>query len=587
MREKNHHKLLLSKTLKPTQSLIFLFFLLIFSWANSQKAKENPKKKIDIINANVIEQKPELYNGNLVLSGLVKLHHNGAILDADTVILDQAANLFVAKSNVVLNIGDTVTLRCRKLDYNGNTQKAIAYDNVKLQDKSQTLETEKLYYDRITNTAYYNTRSKITQQGNVMYSNSGVYDLNKRSTTFEKDVILDNKESIIRSEDLTFFNAQQKAVVKGPTTITDKKNPKTVIYTENGEYFTKTKESYLYKNSRVYYEDKILKGNTLYFNQLTGFGTGKGNVTIEDPKEKRFLKADYGEVYQFKDSAMVTGKPYLVKAFEKDSLYISAQKITAARDKEKKSTIRAYKKARFFKSDLQGKSDSIVYKETLGQIDFYKRPIFWSGERQITGDTIQVFVNNKTQQTDSIKVFQNAFAISKVDSLAQNEYNQVKGKHIFGKFENDYLNYVRVEGNAQSLVYVDEEDKKKQNKKRIGINKSDCGIIEADFVGKQEVNIISCKINAEAELFPEDKIEPNQRFLKDFVWLAKERLTTWKDIFLEIPDNNNQNFVPTELPTKPKPRKKSNENNQNQIKNNIPTKNKIPRLNTLKDNNTQ
>jgi lipopolysaccharide assembly outer membrane protein LptD (OstA) len=46
------------------------------------------------------------------------------------------------------------------------------------------------------------------------------------------------------------------------------------------------KEVYLNKNSRIHYNGKILTGDKMYYNQLTGFGKGEGNVRLDDPKEK-------------------------------------------------------------------------------------------------------------------------------------------------------------------------------------------------------------------------------------------------------------------------------------------------------------
>lgn len=58
------------------------------------------------------------------------------------------------------------------------------------------------------------------------------------------------------------------------------------------------KEAYLEKNSRIYYNNKVLTGDALYFNQITGYGTARGNVTLDDPLESRYLKGGYAEVYE-------------------------------------------------------------------------------------------------------------------------------------------------------------------------------------------------------------------------------------------------------------------------------------------------
>ena len=45
------------------------------------------------------------------------------------------------------------------------------------------------------------------------------------------------------------------------------------------------KQVYLNKNSRIYYNGKILKGDKMFFNQLTGFGKAEGNVRLDDRKK--------------------------------------------------------------------------------------------------------------------------------------------------------------------------------------------------------------------------------------------------------------------------------------------------------------
>lgn len=57
-------------------------------------------------------------------------------------------------------------------------------------------------------------------------------------------------------------------------------------------------------------------------------------------------------------------------------------------------------------------------------MELYKDPILWYGESQITGDTIRAFsIENKI---DSTVVMGNAMVLSKVDSIYEKEYNQIK-----------------------------------------------------------------------------------------------------------------------------------------------------------------
>lgn len=87
--------------------------------------------------------------------------------------------------------------------------------------------------------------------------------------------------------------------------------------------------------------------------------------------------------------------------------------------------MRAFKQARMFKTNAQGRSDSLAYNETDGVMHFVGKPIFWAGERQVTGDTIRAYSTPDMQRIDSVRVIGDAFAISKVDSLnLKDEFNQ-------------------------------------------------------------------------------------------------------------------------------------------------------------------
>ena len=68
-------------------------------------------------------------------------------------------------------------------------------------------------------------------------------------------------------------------------------------------------------------------------------------------------------------------------------------------------------------------------------------------------------------------------------------------------------------------------------KELIGINRSDCGIVEADFE-ERDINVLACRINADSSLYPPSQLPEDQRKLPDFVWRISERPLAWRDIFV-------------------------------------------------------
>ncbi|CEJ71112.1 OstA-like protein [Chryseobacterium oranimense] len=500
-----------------------------------------PEDKVKIIHADEF-RKDTKYEGNQYMVGHVQIEHQGSVLYADEVILYNDQSLVKAIGNAKLQNADGSVITANEMEYNGVTQKGVAKKDVVLTDPKQTIKTDILYYDRLANQAYFNTGGTISDGQNVMYTKSATYFLNTKMIDFVGNVKIDNPDYIIEGPNIKQNQNTKVAEFFGPTTITNRANPKNRIYTERGTYKMDSKEAFLNKNSKIFYNDKILTGDDMYFNNITGFGTATGNVTLDDPLEKRYIKGGYGEVFQKKDSAMMTKGPYAVKIMEKDSIYFAAEKILSYQKPDptditvKKSFLRAYRKARIYKSNAQGRADSIAFNETDGIMHMYTHPILWSGEKQVTGDKVEAYFNTKTENIDSLKVIGNALAISKVDSLnLKDEFNQVKGKFMTVYYENNDIKEARVVGNAQSIVYVDDVDQETKQPQRIGITLSTCGIIGALFEQKT-LQIISCSIAANSDTYPMSKIEPEKRKFSDFNWNTKDRIRKWQDILVDSPN---------------------------------------------------
>ncbi|MDH5031943.1 OstA-like protein [Chryseobacterium cucumeris] len=509
----------------------------------AQPKQVRPEDKVKIIHADEIKKSPEKYDGNQYFTGNVQIEHQGSILTADEVVLYNEENFVKAIGNTRLQNTDGSVITAGEMEYDANTQKGVARKNVVLTDPKQTIKTDILYYDRLANQAYFNTGGTISDGQNVTYAKVGTYFLNTRVVDLTGNVKIETPQYTIEGPNIKQNQNTKIADFLGPTTITSKTNPRNRIYTEKGTYKMDSKEAFLTKNSRIYYNEKILTGDDMYYNQISGFGKATGNVTLDDPIEKRYIKGGYGEIFEKKDSAMMTKSPYAVKVMEKDSIYFAAEKIISYQRpdtvdiKVKKSYLRAFKKARIYKSNAQGRADSIAFNETDGIMHMYTKPILWSGEKQVTGDKVEAYFNTKTEDIDSLKVIGNAFAISKVDSLTlKDEFNQVKGKFMTVYYEKNAIKEARVVGNAQSIVYVDDTDQETKKPERIGITLSTCGIIGALFE-ERALQIISCSIGAASDTYPMSMIEPSKRKFPDFNWNTKDRIRKWQDILVDTPNN--------------------------------------------------
>src|SRR5690606_37708820 len=495
---------------------IILIFLMGFYVYGQNNPKNPPIKKIKHLHSDVMKSTPQKFEGNPFAYGNVIFDHDGTKLYSDSAVWYQNQNFFRAWSRVRI-VNDTVSMASDSLEYDGNTRIAKGFDNVHLKDKKSELFADYVEYNRVTDVAVatgnvvmvdpsqrietphmiYNRKTGIARtdavanirgnDGTVTHTQILVYNANSKVIEFNQNTTIETPDYRINSQQMTMNQQTDVTEFIGSSRVTSRKNPRDYIDMPNGggTFNKRTGEAFLNKRSTVYKEGKELHGDKMYFNDRTGFGWARGDVIINDPEENRWIRGEYGEVYRNVDSAFVTGRAYAVKAFAEDSLYFHADTIMAVQRADADSTklIKAYFHAKFYKSNAQGKSDSIAYNETKGLMKFFRDPIMWSGEQQITGDTIFAYNNPIKEVMDSVRVFNNAFAIAKNDSLTNEDYNQVKGKFMTGFFLDNKLNLVEVHENAQAVTFVDDEDEETKEKERIGINLSDCGIIEAEING--------------------------------------------------------------------------------------------------------
>ncbi|WP_103327302.1 OstA-like protein [Bacteroidetes bacterium endosymbiont of Geopemphigus sp.] len=540
----------------------FLFTASLLIIKGHLKKNQLSKKKIHLIHADLIQKKGVIDPDALFLSGNVSLEHQGNTLDCDSAVYYKKSNEFKGFGQVKMHSKDR-RFTGEKLEYDGNSgiakvyEKPVAYEketeiradtlyhdshtkisraigNTLLTDKNTRVSSSLLEYNGNNEQAYYTTGGTVYDEKNILKSLKGVYFSREKKAEFLSNVDIENQEYKILSHRAHYYTEEKKVDFLGPTTIRKKSKPQEYIYTEKGSYYTQDKKAYGQKAPSLHYNGKILKGDSLYFDQISGFGSATGNVCLEDPEKKRFLTGGYGEIYQPSDSAILLKKPLAIKLVKNDSIFIHADTLIAVKTIESTNVIRAYHFAKMYKTDMQAKCDSIVYHEDQGQMSFYKDPVFWRENQQIQGDMIHAYIHPEKEVLDSMQIIGNAFASSKVDSLNEKEFNQLKGRFMSAYFKNSQIDSIEAKGNAQSLFFAEEEDQRNKVKRRIGINRSNCGLILAWFTPEQKIRKVSCRQKAHSILSPEVKFPEQEHFLSHFQWRDKERPIKKEEIF--IPD---------------------------------------------------
>ncbi len=513
------------------------FLILVLSFVGAMAQQKEPKtegRQINIVYGANFTKDEAQFPGASIFSRdderQVQFEHQGADLWCDIAIFYTEENKLKAIGNIRMQQGDSIEMNSGKMDYDGNTKLAKAWEKVDLTNGQMTLTTDTLYFDRENQKAFYNSGGKVVDSANVLTSKVGTYFMTPKKYQFQRNVHIDNPDYIIDSEQLDYYTTSKNAYMYGPSTITGEEYK---IYCERGFYDTKIEQGYGIKNTRIDYDNKIIEGDSLYFDKVSEFASATNNIKITDTINNGVIRAHYAEVHKAKDSVFATKRAVSISLVQKDSLYMHGDTLMVT-GKEEHRILRAFRNAKFYKTDLSGKCDSIHFDESTGITQLIKNPVLWNVDNQITGDSIHLISDMETEKLDSLKVIENAFIIS-LDTISGTGYNQAKGKDLFGKFIENELKIIDLVRNTEVIYYVYNDDQE-----LIGIDKTICSKIRL-LMADNDIEDITFFVNPDGDIFPETDLPVESRKLKGFVWRGDERIMSKDEIFDE--DDNNIQLV--------------------------------------------
>jgi len=480
------------------------------------------KKKIRVT-APYYDKNEAEYPGATILTRNSKkqiyIEHDGIEMWCDKAYHYTKEDSIAAFGKVLIKQGDTIKLTSKVANYSGKTQLAFTAGDVLLTEPKSTLRTDTLYFDKLNQKAYYKTGGVVNHEDNIINSSVGKYFMDSQKYQFIGNVDIKNPEYTLTSSQLDFYSNSGIAYMYGKSVI---KHEGTTIHCERGYYDTNADLGYFVKNSKIYYDNRIVEGDSMYFNQKKHFASATNNIKVTDTTNHSIITGHYAEIFKEKDSVFITKRALAKSLQQNDSIYIHADTLMIT-GKPENRIIRGYKNAKLYKLDMNGKCDSIYINQKTGITKLISNPVLWSGENQMTGDTIQLLNNLETNKLDSLKVFYNTFLIQK-DSISG--YNQVKGKELIGLFnDNNKLYNIDINKNAEYIFYA-----RKENGELIGIDKRLSSSINLKLTDN-EIEEITSFGTPEGALTPDSMYPDNARKLRGFNWRGDERILSVEDLF--------------------------------------------------------
>ncbi|NCB18513.1 MAG: hypothetical protein EOM61_02700 [Bacteroidia bacterium] len=173
--------------------------------------------------------------------------------------------------------------------------------------------------------------------------------------------------------------------------------------------------------------------------------------------------------------------------------------------------IEADNNIRFYRSNLQGKCDSLLFNSIDSTIRLFIDPVLWNEENQFTADSIQLVIQDK--KLSKAELMSNAFFASQVDST---HYNQIRSTDIIAWFDKGELTRFDAFGGVTRMFFFDEDSI------LTTMNRMECRAMTATMEQKS-VQIVKSYENLKNDGFPVIDLKPGEDKLKGLVVRENER----------------------------------------------------------------
>ncbi len=172
--------------------------------------------------------------------------------------------------------------------------------------------------------------------------------------------------------------------------------------------------------------------------------------------------------------------------------------------------IKAYRNVRMFRSDSQMRADSLVALNTDSVIRLYIDPVLWNKKNQITSDSMAI--HTACQKITQAHFMGDPILGAQIDTMY---YNQVKGKDMIARFRDGQVYRNDVDGNAQTIYYMQDENDSTEVTSMMYIESS--GI--TFYLDDGQIDKITYRQNPDYVLYPLAMIPEEQELrLPDFKW---------------------------------------------------------------------
>lgn len=462
--------------------------------------------------------------GVQIFVGNVEFFHDGVILKCDSANFYQESNSFAAFDHVNMRQGDTLSLNCDYLFYDGNSQVAQARYKVVLKHRKSTLYTDSLDYDRLYSMGYFFEGGRLVDGTTNLTSDWGQYDAQTRQAVFNYNVELLSPEYKMSTDTLYYNVLTKDAHSAGRSNVV---SGTTNIYTENGHFNTANDKAILLNRSVVEDNNRKIVADSIVFDKQQGIAEGFGDFVVNDDANHSILTGDYCYYNDSTGYSLAHGRALLKNFAEPDTLFLHADTLKIITYNQKTDStyrvVHGYYHSRSFREDVQSVADSLSFNSKERRLSLFGNPIVWNGRNQIVGEEIHSFFNDST--IDSIYVVNQALMCEQLDSL---NFNQIASKEMHMYFTDGEMRESHAIQNV-NINYFQLDDKVKDDTVVIAMNHAETSLMKTYFKDRKVSNVWTAE--AEGTFYPIVFVTPRLRYLENFAWFDYIRPRDKYDLF--------------------------------------------------------
>jgi lipopolysaccharide export system protein LptA len=382
--------------------------------------------------------------------------------------------------NVLLR-SEKITVACDSAVHYVDLDELYAYGNITITTESETIRTQKLFYNTRTEWSRLENGVTITRDSTVLTSRTTEY-------SFETEI----------------------AVFKQPLQIQD---PQGLMLAQRGTYFAKFDSAMVFGNVQVSDSTYYLEADSVYTNRKTESHRLFGRVYLFDKEENTRLIGAYVEA----DSTgrrLIRGDAFIeqIDSTEADTTYMRAAEILVQRDAAKQRTILATGGVMSWSADYATLSDTTHVFEADSLTLLRGSPRAWHKEMQLSGEALDIrFRNEKIHQI----VAYGAPSAAQLDSVTQ-RVHQMKGDTLLLSFSDGEISLFRIYPKATVLYHNHKDDNSPD-----GAIELNALSIEVIFEDGDVVDVRAWKSIDGS--FLEESVELNTRRMPGVLWQPEEK----------------------------------------------------------------